>query len=700
MYEAILKPRRVAVVGASTEEGKVGRVVFDNLRRSPSIDEVIPVNPKAAEIAGVPAVASVDQLDGAVDLAIICVPAKLVPSVVDVCGRKGIRGVIVISAGFKEVGGEGKVLEAELRRVCHTHRIDMIGPNCLGVLNVTDGINASFATRLPPVGHIGLMSQSGALATALLDIAEDQNIGFSVVVSVGNKAVVDETDLLRAFTEDDDTRVIAAYLEDITRGEDFVLLAEKAARSKPIIVIKSGTSQAGAVAASSHTGSIAGAEVAYECAFARSGIIRAESVEQMFDYALAFGNQPLPSGRRVAVITNAGGPGIMAVDACERESLGLAEFADGTRGYLTENLPAAANTANPVDVLGDAPAARYELALRAVLGEPGVDAVVVVLTPQAMTDADATARAIIETAAGSTKPVLCSFVGGQKVAGGIATLREHDIPTYPTPERAVHCVRAMSEYHEWLNRPPRVVKRFPVNRYKVERVIKVALRKGTAEIGEEDAKKILRAYGFDTPQGALCRTPDEAVEFARTIGYPVVLKIASPDILHKSDVGGVKLSLPDDEALRDAFELMMLRVGKRQPKAHILGAFVQEMIAGGKEVILGVNRDPQFGHMVMFGMGGVYVEVLKDVAFHLAPITKDEALEMLVGTKTYALLAGVRGERPVDIDAIAESIQRLSQLVVDFPNIEEMDINPLKVGAAGGGAWAVDARFRISEEQL
>ena len=498
--------------------------------------------------------------------------------------------------------------------------------------------------------------------------------------------------------DDLQTRVIAGYLENIVDGNLFVRRAEKISDRKPILLIKSGGTTAGAAAASSHTGSLAGGETAYECVFEKAGIVRCHSIEQQFNYSQAFANQPLPRGIRVAVITNAGGPGIMAADAIESQGLVFARLTQPTIDALTEKLPPAANVHNPIDVLGDALADRYAFALDLVLNDPQVDGVLVLLTPQAMTECEATADAVVGIAGKrKDKPVLACFMGANKVAGAVTILRKGHIPQYYSPESAVDTLRAMADYVRWKERPKRVVKLFPVNRHKAEKVIEKHLRQGQREVGEADAKEVLEAYGFVTPKDAVATTAQQAAVIARQIGYPVVLKIWSPDIIHKSDVGGVKIGLNNDGQVMDAFDLMMVRIPQRQPDAAILGVLVQQMCKTGREVILGMNRDARFGPLLMFGMGGTMVEVLKDVSFYLAPLTADEARQMLLDTRTYKMLQGVRDQEGVDIDALTEGLQRLSQLVTEFPQIQEIDINPYVVGPEGTVPMAVDARMSVEK---
>jgi len=567
----------------------------------------------------------------------------------------------------------------------------------LGLLNTHHRMNATFAPTVPPAGKISVISQSGALCVAILDWAARQQLGMGKVISIGNKADLNEADFLQALAEDKETAVIASYLESITDGNRFLRIAEEAATVKPVVVLKVGITQAGAKAASSHTGSLAGADIAYGAAFRRSGVIRAENFEALFDYALAFASQPLPAGNRVAVITNAGGPGIMAADAAETQGLKMITPREPTKAKLREFLPAAAAVGNPVDVIGDADPARYIHSLKVLQADDDIDAIVVVVTPQNMTQPLPLAEKLAAAHAGK-KPLLAAFLGGEAVEGAKAKLMALGIPNYPSPERAMSALRAMCDYAAWRRRPARIVTRFPVNRRRVDRVIQMYLRSGQPQVGEADAKEILRAYDFNILAGHLARDADEAVEIGERIGYPVVLKISSPDIIHKSDFGGVRINLANAEQVRDAFDLMMLRIQRRAPNAHLRGAYVEKMGHRGREVILGMTRDPQFGPMLMFGLGGIFVEVMKDVTFHLAPITAEEAMQMLKGTRSYALLQGARGQAPVDLQAIAAALQRISQLATDYPEIKELDINPFIVGPVGPEPYVADARLTLSTD--
>jgi len=696
--ELFFDPESVAVVGASRQKGKVGREIVAGLVGGGFGGKIFPVNPNAEEVEGLPCHPDLKSIGTLPGLVVIVVPPKFVPSVMKECAAVGVKAVVIITAGFKEVGDEGRRLEDEIVQIARRAGIRVVGPNCLGIMVPGKRLNASFGGELPAVGGVGYVSQSGALLTAILDMARANDVGFSSLISIGNKCDVDELDIMSALGRDDQTRVVAGYLESITDGDRFVRQMEQISQDKPVLLIKSGGTGAGAKAASSHTGSLAGNETAYEVIFDRAGIIRCDSVRTQFDYAQAFVHQPLPPGQRVAVVTNAGGPGIMAADAIERKGLTFAGLSDETIARLAENLPAAANVNNPIDVLGDALPDRYEFALDVVLADSGVDAVIVVLTPQAMTDCTETARAVIRASEKTQgKPILAAFLGGPKISEAVGLLRRGGVPQYDSPESAVTTLQVMNAHVAWQNRPKRVVKLFPVNRRKVEQIIERHLRRGVREIAEMESKEILEAYGFVTPKGMIATSAEQAAGIADQLGYPVVMKIWSPDIIHKSDVGGVKVSLNSPQQVMDAFDLMIYRIPKKMPDADIHGVLVQEMCTGGMEVILGMNRDPHFGPLLMFGMGGVTVEVLKDVAFYLAPITAEEARDMLSRTKAYQLLEGVRGQEGADISAIAEGIQRLSQLVTAFPEIREMDINPFVVGPEGTTPVAVDARISVEK---
>lgn len=695
MLDGLLYPKTIAVIGASRTPGKVGYAILDNLTKSGFQGAVIPVNPSVDEILGLPCYRDVREARVKVDLCIIVVPPPAVMPSLEGAAAVNAQAVIIITAGFKEVGEEGAAHEQDILNYCRKHRIRLLGPNCLGLINTANQMNASFAAQMPRPGGISVLSQSGALCTAILDWADGRGVGLAKLISIGNKADICETDLLQALAKDDQTKVIVAYLESITSGPDFIRVAEEVSEYRPVVVLKAGTTAAGGKAASSHTGSLAGADIAYGAAFRRAGVVRADNFEALFDYAMALSMQPAPKGDRIAVITNAGGPGIMAADAVENLGMKMDELSPDIAAEIKAQLPSAASVGNPIDVLGDADHARYAMALEKTLADPRVDGVIVILTPQAMSDPTSTADEIIKHAHGE-KPVLVCFMGGSEVMEARRKFVAANVPDYPSPERAVGAMKAMVEYAQWRNRPPRVVTRFPVNRHRVERILNRQARTGRPEMGEVEAKEILRAYDFNVPPGQLARTGEDAVAIAERVGYPVAMKIVSPDILHKSDFGGVKLNLSKPDEVLDAFDLMLLRIQRKAPDAELRGVYIECMSKPGREVILGMHRDPQFGPMLMFGLGGIFVEVMKDVSFYLAPLTHTEALQMLENTRSYALLRGARGQAGVDLDSIAAALQRISQLVTDFPQIEEMDINPFIVGEVGTRPVVADARMILS----
>jgi acetyltransferase len=695
MLETLLYPKAVAVIGVSRNPEKVGHAVLANLVNGGFTGTIVPVNPGTEEILGLKCYKSLDEYKNPIDLGIIVVAGKYVKDALRSCLEAGAKSVIVITAGFKEVSAAGAQAEQELVEMCRTHGARMVGPNCLGVLNTDHHMNATFAPSVPPPGKISVISQSGALCVAILDWAADQKLGLGKVISFGNKADLNEADFIQALAEDKATNVIAGYLESIKEGDKFLRVAEQAASIKPVVILKVGITQAGAKAASSHTGSLAGADIAYGAAFKRAGVIRAENFEALFDYAAAFAMQPLPKGERVAIITNAGGPGIMAADAAEGLGLKMVSPSPASDAQLRTFLPASAAFGNPVDVIGDADPDRYTKAFEVMQEDEKIDAILVVVTPQNMTRPLELAEKLAAAHQG-LKPVLAAFMGGTEVAAAKEKLMALGIPNYPSPDRAITALRAMCDYAAWRRRPARIVTRFPVNRRRVDRIIHMQMRSGVAQIGEVEAKEILRAYDFNVLGGQIARTGDEAVEIAERLSYPVVLKISSPDIIHKSDFGGVRINLANAEQVRDAFDLMMLRIQKRAPNAHLRGAYVEKMGQRGREVILGMTRDPQFGPMLMFGLGGIFVEVMKDVTFHLAPITAEEAMQMLKGTRSYALLQGARGQAPVDLETLAGALQRISQLATDYPEIMELDINPFIVGPVGVQAYVADARMTLS----
>ena len=694
--DAFFSPQSIAVIGASTNTSKLGYAVLDNLVNGDFLRDgrkVYPINPKADEILGLPAFPVVSDIPDPIDLAVIVIPYPLVPEAMRTCGEKGIPAVIVISAGFREAGMDGLEREQELIEITTEYNIRLIGPNCLGVINTVIPMNASFSAGLPPKGPMDFMSQSGALGTAILDWAQAGRLGLSKFVSLGNKADVSEIDLLRAWAKDPTSNVILSYMEGLPDGQEFISVAREVSKIKPIVALKSGVTQAGSRAVSSHTGSLAGSEQAYEAAFRQSGVLRAHSLQDLFDMARAFGYLSPLQGDQIAIVTNAGGPGILATDALERAGLKLARFKPECIKALEQFLPDAASAANPIDVLGDARADRYRFALEQVIESPSVDGILVILTPQAMTEIVETAAVIAEISEKVDIPILASFMGEARVEAGIETMAKHNVPNFAFPERAAMVLQAMSQYREYRARPLPSFESFNVDQKAVRETIDRVLDEGRLSIGDAEAKSILTAYGLQAPPSEIAETAEKAVEIAAEMGYPVVLKIASPDILHKTDVGGVKVGLQNATDVRDAFDLITYRSQRYLPEARLWGCQVQKMVPSGLEILIGMNRDPQFGPLVTFGLGGIYVEALKDASFRIAPFSRDEAAQMLTEIRAKALLDGVRGEPPVDKETLIEALLRISQLVLDFPEIAELDINPFIVFEEGRGGVALDMRL-------
>jgi acetate---CoA ligase (ADP-forming) len=698
MLDAFFKPDSVAVIGASRDPEKLGYAVVSNLKEAGFPGRIYPINPKADEILDLEAYPSVLDVPGSIDLAVIVIPYRFVPDVLRECGQKGVPAVVVITAGFREAGREGLEREMELVEIAKEYDLRLIGPNCLGVIDTATPLNASFAPGMPPAGPIAFMSQSGALGTAVLDIAMAGRIGFSKFVSLGNKADVSEIDLLEALADDPESGVILIYVEGVPDGQRFIEVARQVTRKKPVVAIKSGVTASGSRAVSSHTGSLAGSEAAYKAAFRQAGVVRATSMEALFDYALVFAYQPLLQGDRIGIVTNAGGPGILATDALEHAELEIPRLSHETVEALEEYLPGAASAANPVDVLGDALADRYEHAVELVLRDPHVDGVMVILTPQAMTEIEKTAEVVGRLAGEADKPVVGCFMGEARIKTGIEILRKYGVPNYPFPERAAAALAAMSAYRRELERPVFEPEPCTTCIPAVRELFDKVRSEGRVSIGDLEAWDVLKAYDFPIPESRLAKTPDEAVAIAEEIGYPVVLKIASPDILHKTDVGGVKVNLSTPTDVQDAFDLMVYRAGRYVPGARIWGCQVQQMVKGGREVLLGMSRDPQFGPLVAFGLGGIYVEALKDVAFRVAPFSRQEAEEMIHEIRSFPLLEGVRGEPPADLEAMVDALLKVSRLVTDFPEIVELDINPLMVFDEGHGAMAIDMRLVLASE--
>lgn len=699
MLERLFFPKSIAIIGASRKVGKVGHNVLSNLVRSGFAGPIVPVNSAGGELCGLTVYPQLSDYPDSIELVVIAVPAEMVPAAARAAVQKKVGAIVVVASGFKESGPQGRVLEEELTEICRQGGVRLLGPNCLGIINTSNNMNASFSKRVPQPGHLAIFSQSGALCTAMMDIAGERELGVSKAVSIGNKADITEVEVLNALAHDDETKVIVGYLEDISDGDKFVKAAEAASSSKPVVVLKSGTTPAGSRAAANHTGVLPGKDTAYGAAFKRAGICRADSFEALFDYATALALQPSPRNDQVLIITNSGGGSTMAADAVEKSGLSVLKMSSNLAHQFREAMPSAAFIDNPLDLSADAEPHHYADAIDIALADASVGAILVVLAPQYMAHSAATVRAIVAHLNDSL-PVLACFLGGADIMPKRKELAGAGLPFYESPERAVGALKAMYEYGVWKHRPARHVVRFPVNRRRVERIITRRQRTGRLRLDEVKSKNILKAYGFQILEGHLTASLEEAVEYARFIGFPVAMKVVSPNIVRKTDLGGVRLNIGSSQEVADAYDLMMLRIKQHAPDAIVEGIYVEKMAEKGLEVIIGMTRDPQFGPMLMFGLGGIFVEVMKDVTFHLAPITEEEAVQMLKSTRSYELLQGKRGLKEVDLGGIAVALQRISQLTTDFPQIAELEINPLIVDEIGNEPVVADARMTFSRPIL
>jgi acetyltransferase len=701
--DSIFRPERIAVVGASDDPSSVGFAVFRNLKRSFG-GALFPVNRSRKEVAGVRALESLRDLEDRPDLAVIATPAPTVAGIVEDCGRAGIPGVVVISAGFSERGPEGKSLEADVLRAARRFEgLRIIGPNCLGVIFPRSGLNASFASTMPRDGRVAFVSQSGAVCTSILDWAQEEEIGFSCFVSIGNMIDVDFGDLIDYLAADSQTEALVLYVESITEARKFMSAARAFTRTKPMVAYKAGRFPESAKAAASHTGALAGEDAVYEAAFERAGIVRVQDSEDLFDCAEILARRRFPRRERLAIVTNAGGPGVMATDALVSRGGTLARFSDGTMAKLNELLPAHWSKGNPVDVLGDASPERYAAAAAAVVEDSGVDAMLAIFTPQAMTDPTATARKLAEDVVSRTdKPVLSAWMGGESVREGLRILSRANVPSYSTPEHAVRAflyLVSFSRRREILYETPREIPvRLGGERREVARHL---LRSGAFErLSEIDSKALLEAYGLSVTHPVAAATAEEAVRAARGLGYPVVLKILSPSITHKTDVGGVALDLESPDEVRRAFDAIVDAARKKRPDAAIDGVTVQRMrsAADGYEMILGTKKDPTFGSAILVGMGGVAAELFRDRALGLPPLNERLAWRMLTSLRSWPLLEGYRGRPGVNRELLLETLIRFSYLVAELPEIRELDINPLLVTPEE--VVALDARLAVDDRIL
>lgn len=696
MLDSLLRPKSIAVVGASRRAGSIGNGMLKHLVGSGFTGPVYPVNPTADSVNSVPSFPSIGALPTVPDLAVIVVPKQLVLGVVRECVQTGVKGIVVITAGFREVGGEGVELERELLALVRENGLRMVGPNCMGVMNTSPAVsmNATFAPAMPQNGPIAFMSQSGAMGMTILDYAMEYGIGISQFVSMGNKADVSGNDLIEYWQDDEEVGVILMYIEGFGNPRHFTTLARRATRRKPVLAVKAGRSEAGAKAASSHTGALAQVDIATDALFAQCGVLRADTVEALFDAAIAFSKAPLPQGRRVAVLTNAGGPGIIIADACEGFGLEVAPLSDETQSQLREHLPAEASVANPVDMIASATPEQVERAMRIIAADPGIDSVIASYVPLGL-EAPVIAAAINRGAEGCGKPVLAVLMSKRGLPQGMAELQDTPIPAYRFPESAARALGAMWRYRQWLDRPVVEVRRFDVDSARVGQIIASALREERERLTVPEAFEVLECYGIPIAPFRIATTEEDVVAAAGEMGYPIVLKAVSQDIVHKTEAGAVKLDLRSEDGLRAAWNEIADALDSESPEARAAGVLVQRMWTGGRETIVGMTMEPQFGPIVMFGLGGLYVEVMRDVAFRVQPVSTVDALEMIRSLRGYRILEGVRGEEGVDLARLSEVIERVSQMVGDHPEIREMDINPFLAFPEGQASVAVDARFRV-----
>ncbi len=699
--EALLRPRSVAVIGASRRRDAIGGAILHNLVEQGFQGPVYPVNHKATHVQSILAYSTVESIPGTVDLAIIVVPAEHVLEAAEACGRKGVKAVVVISAGFKETGEEGKKREIALVEAVRRHSMRLVGPNCLGVLNTDPGVslNATFAPVQPPRGRVAFSSQSGALGLAILDYARELNLGISQFVSVGNKAEVSGNDLIEFWEGDPGTDLILLYLESFGNPRKFTQIARRVARTKPIIAVKSGRTPGGSLAASSHTGALAGSDAAVDALFRQSGVIRTDTIEELFDTAMLLASQPVPMGKRVAILTNAGGPGIMAADACESAGLVLATLEPKTAKALRGFLPVEASVRNPVDMIASADAPSYEKSLRLLTQDKNVDALIVIFVPPLVTGAGEVARAILSGAAGSKKPIVSCFMGSHGVPESLRSLQEGHIPSYSFPETAARTLARAVEYGVWRNKPPGKVPAVAgVHPERARAAIARSLEGKSVEPRWMDAPTLMelfQAYGIRASAARPAANRGEAAAAAKSVGFPVALKIQSPDVVHKTDVGGVKLNLRTEQEAAQAFDEIRGALSRAKPGARFEGVTVEPMIQGGVETIVGMTRDPSFGPVVLFGLGGVAVELLRDVSLRVAPITDRDAEEMVREIRGFPLLNGYRGAPPSNIPSLIDLLHRVSRLAIDHPEVLELDLNPVVVLPGAAPCVALDARLRL-----
>lgn len=699
--DKIMKPRAIAVVGASTKPHTIGSDIMKRLQEYGFTGDIYPVNPKGGIIEGLQAYPSVLDIPGEVDLAIIVVNAKFVLQTIDQCHEKGIGGLCVISAGFKETGHEGMELEQALLKKVRDYGMRCVGPNCLGVVNTHPSVrmDGCFAESLPQRGDIGFVSQSGALGGGILNILKDLNLGFAQFISIGNQADVNAETAMEYWENDEDVKQILLYMESIQNPANFRQLATRISKKKPILALKAGRSAAGASAASSHTGSLAGADKAANALLMQSGVIREYSLENLFATAKVFSNCPIPKGDRVAIVTNSGGPGIMATDAVCEYGMQMAQLTEETKATLRSFLPVAASVKNPVDMIASAPIEHYKKTLETVIADDNVDMIVVIYLPfLGLKDIDV-AKAVMEIkAANPQKPIVGVFMTTSSFFEQLSEM-DVNVPFFMYAEQAVDGLNRLNQQRLWTQKPDGVTPVYDVNKTLAKSIMQAALDDGRDQLTTRESMDVLEAYGIRICQSGFAKDIEEAVALANRIGYPVVMKMTSKTTSHKTDVGGVRVNIQSEEALRAEYADLIEKLRERNLLEGLEGVIIQEMVKGNREMVCGIATDPQFGPMMMFGLGGVFIEVMKDVTFRMAPLTDQDAMDMITGVKAYGLLQGARGTTPAQMPQLQESLLRLSQLVGDFPAIEELDINPLIISEKNGEGIAVDGRIKLNIEK-
>ncbi len=698
--DGFFKPKSIAIVGASRKEGSLGRAFIDRLINYRYTGEIFPVNPQASEIRGIPSYESVEKIPVIPELAVILVKKELALDAVEACGRKGIKKLVMVTAGFREVGGEGVKREKQLLKIVKKYGLRIIGPNCMGIINTDPEVrmNASFSPTDPLAGNVAFISQSGALGVAVLEMSKAMNLGFSIFVSEGNKADLEDSDFLEYLSRHEKTDVIALYLESIEDTSRFRKIATLLSHRKPIIALKAGSSVGGAKAAASHTGALSSPDRATDALFRQSGILRVHTLPEMFNVSLAFSSQPIPRGNRIAVITNAGGPGILASDAIERYGLEMAQLDSKTGQALRVFLPEEASTSNPVDMIASASEQTYRQTLELVLRDPGVDAVLVIIVrPPVSTTPEMIAKGFTDLVMkANIKPIFVSLMADRDETCGLPVFRDFKLPVYSDPAAAVHSMAAMLKYQEWRKKPAGKTRKFTVTRGNLQHIFEGAAAENRKFLRTNEIFSLLEAYQLPAAQGKIVQSPEEAIEIAREFKVPVVLKIEADQIVHKSDSGCVKVNLNSPDQIRQAFQQIMENALKITPPHGISGILVQEMVQGIREIAMGMNRDPNYGPMIMFGMGGIFIEVFNDISFRIAPLTEGDAREMISEIRGYPLLKAFRGMPEVNLNLAVESLLKLSQLSLDWPQIEEIDFNPFMMAPEPENCKIVDTRIKIN----